>query len=46
MSFKKFHNAMGADIEDPPIFNPFLLVFSWRYRHGHSLKETETRRSD
>ena len=21
-------------------------MFSWRHRHGHSLKETETRRSD
>ena len=24
----------------------YALLFSWRYRYGHSLKETETRRSD
>ena len=49
-SFWKFHNAMGADIEDPPVHYFLFLsctnVFSWRQRNGDSLKETETWRSD
>ena len=43
----KIHNAMGTDIQDPPLFSAFApVVFSWRHRNGHSLEETETRRSD
>ena len=36
---------MAADIEDPP-FCFRSSSCSWRHLHGHSLKETETRRSD